>query len=414
MSNTKSTYNLYRWLLVALLFFAAIINYLDRSTLSIANHAIAETFHIDPLMMGLLLSAFMWPYALASLPAGWLVDRVNLSVLFIVSILLWSVSSLLGGLAIGFVSLYAARVLLGIAEAPFFIIAGKIAQQYFDQNRGLAASIINTGPRIANGIAPPLLVFLMVYFGWRGMFIALGLIGLLIIIMWIIIQRFKPITAPTQTLEDHAQRTRISPWKLFKHPSVICLNIGNIGSSYIFWLYMTWLPYYLVENRGLSMVEMGFVMAIPFTIAIFSVLCGGLLSDYFIKKGMNRIKARLVPILFGCIVAGIIVFPINYIDNLFVVMACISISLFCLELRTGVLWAMVGDLSPSESVGTLGGIQNFANFLGGSLAPIITGYILWLTNSFNWVFIISGCFCLVGVCGYALIRKPILRTEISA
>ena len=198
MSETSPQKSFYRWLLIGLLFFAAIINYMDRSTLSIANQTISQAFNIDPLMMGLLLSAFMWPYALASLPAGWLVDRVTLRTLFVVSVFLWSVSSLLGGLAVGFISLYAARVLLGIAEAPFFIIAGKIAQQHFDKNRGLAASIINTGPRIANGIAPPLLVFLMLYFGWRGMFIALGMIGLLIIVMWLFIQKLRPKT-PDET-----------------------------------------------------------------------------------------------------------------------------------------------------------------------------------------------------------------------
>ena len=187
-----------------------------------------------------------------------------------------------------------------------------------------------------------------------------------------------------------------------------------MGSSYTFWLYMTWLPFYLVQNRGLTAIDMGFVMAIPFTVAIFSVLCGGLISDFMIKKGVNRIRSRLTPILFGCITAGLIVFPINYIDNLTVVIVCISISLFCLELRTGVLWAMVGDLSPTQSVGTLGGIQNSANFLGGSLAPIITGYILWVSgNNFDWVFIISGFFCLVGALSYSRIRRPILLSEIT-
>jgi len=168
-----------------------------------------------------------------------------------------------------------------------------------------------------------------------------------------------------------------------------------------------------MESRHLSLAKTGLMAAIPFLSAIFAVMIGGYISDYFIKKGMKATTARLIPIVGGCLLAGAAVFPINYITSTPLTILLISVSLFCVELRTGVLWAMVGDLSPKESVGMFGGIQNFANFIGGTLAPIGTGVILYFSGgNFNWVFITSGIFCVVGAISYACIRRPVKIEEI--
>ncbi|MCP4180911.1 MAG: MFS transporter [bacterium] len=406
----------YRWILVAILLLGALVNYLDRSTLSLANTTIAAHFDFDSVKMGLLLSAFMWPYALASLPSGWLVDKFGINKLFLFSIVLWSLSSILGGLVVGFFTMYLARVLLGIAEAPFFIIAGKVVQHYFKSSeRGVAASVINLGPRIANGIAPPILVVLMLVTGWRGMFIILGILGIIVGVIWIIFYR-KDETIKIKQSSEIARASRekkltkvkVNIWKLFRHPTMIWVIIGNMGSSYVFWLYLTWLPDYLIKEKHLSLARTGVYEAIPFIAAIFAVMLGGYLSDYFIKKGMKAIKARLVIIIGACLVSGVVAIPINYVNSLWIVMTLITVSLFAYNMIPGVVWALVGDLSPEEAVGTFGGIQNFANFIGATLAPIGTGVILYLTsNNFNWVFITSGIFCIVGAISYSFIRRPI-------
>ena len=418
-----------KWAVVILLLVAALVNYMDRATLSIGNSLISDSFGLNPFYMGLLLSAFMWPYALASLPAGWLVDHFGIQRMFIISVLLWAVSAIGGGLAFGFFSMYAARVLLGIAEAPFFIIAGKVTRDYFaPRQRGMVASLINTGPRIANGLGPPILAGLMVYLGWRGMFISLGLAGIVIVVLWQWLYRPQPLSVQ-ETRHIHKEETaadytksntagkvsRVRFWRLFCHPSVILFNLGNIGSSYIYWLYLTWLPYYLMDNRGLSAGAMGIVMAIPFSVAIGAVLLGGWLSDYCIRRGFSVVRGRLVPVVAGCLIAGIVVFPLNAIVSTPLLITLISISVFCLELRPGVLWALVGDLAPFEAVGLLGGIQNFANFVGATLAPSITGLVLTLSgHHFTWVFIISGILCLGAALCYALIRKPVSLSRIKA
>jgi sugar phosphate permease len=410
--ETLAWYRDYRWIIVVIMLLGSVVNYLDRVNLSIANTTIAAEFGLDTVQMGLLLSAFMWPYSLANLPAGWFVDKYGTNKIFLTALGMWSLATIAGGFVQGFASMYLTRVILGIAEAPFFIIGGQITQRYFEEKeRGMASSIINLGPKIANGFAPPLLTFMLIYMGWRGMFISLGLIGLAVMVLWV---RFYRSTSEITLSEPIPATVKEKPnfWALFNHPTSWWFNIGNMGSSYVFWLYFTWLPTYLTTNRHMSMAAAGWASAIPFIAGVIAVPIGGYISDYLIKKGTNVIKARMVPAVGGCILAAIAVIPVNYVENTTLAIALITISLFAGALRVGVLWALVGDLAPAEAVGTFGGIQNFASFVGATLAPIGTGYILKATNSYDMVFLVSGVLCFLGAISYALVRKPIAREEI--
>ncbi len=182
MAMKKSTYCV---AIIILMLFVVLLNYLDRSTLSIANTEISAAFNIPPAEMGFLLSAFMWPYALASLPAGYIIDRFGINKIMIGSMLAWSMACVLGGFVIGFYSILFTRLLLGVAEAPFFIIATKIIQLNFRADkRGLVSSIVSLGPRLADVLAPVLLVGLMLLIDWRGMFILLGVIGIALTVVW--------------------------------------------------------------------------------------------------------------------------------------------------------------------------------------------------------------------------------------
>ena len=402
----------YRWTIVMVMLFGSIINYLDRVNLSIANTTIAKEFGLDPIQMGLLLSAFMWPYSLANLPAGWLVDKYGAKKIFLWGILIWSFATIAGGFVQGFMSMYITRMILGIAEAPFFIIGGQVTQQYFSHDeRGMASSLINLGPKIANGFAPPLLTFLMLWMGWRGMFITLGAIGIIVAFLWIKYYKVD-VNYLSTSFPQQECRQKVNFWALFNHPTSWWFNIGNIGSSYVFWLYFTWLPTYLTTHRGMSLTQAGWAAAIPFIAGVIAVPIGGWISDYLIRKGMNVISARLVPTVGGCVLAAIAVIPVNYIQDTTWAMVLITISLFAGALRVGVLWALVGDLTPPEAVGTFGGIQNFASFIGATLAPIGTGYILQATNSFDYVFVVSGVLCFIGAISYALISKKITSQDL--
>ncbi|AJI74119.1 major Facilitator Superfamily protein [Francisella philomiragia subsp. philomiragia ATCC 25015] len=401
----KSYYNI---LIIFLLFFLALLNYIDRSTLSIANTEIANAFNITPTEMGILLSAFMWPYAIASLPAGYMVDRLGVNKVMLISMIAWSVACVLGGLVIGFYSILLTRILLGLAEAPFFIVATRIIQHRFPSSqRGLMSSIVALGPRLANILAPLILVGLMLLIDWRGMFILLGIIGLLAALGWKLLHTEETIECrPT-----YKKTQKVSISDALKNKNVVFLCIGNLCSSYAYWLFLTWLPFYFIKVKHLSLSQMSIATSISFISGIASVMLGGIASDIMIKKGFTAVFSRLTPIIIGCLVASIAILVLPFIDNIFIIVCVISVTIFCLGLRISPTWALVADISPYSLVGTIGGLQNFANFVGAGLAPLITGIILQSTNdNFMFVFIFSGVICLFGSFIYMLIRNSRVQT----
>lgn len=402
----KKTY--YNILIILLLFFLALLNYIDRSTLSIANTEIANAFNITPTEMGILLSAFMWPYAIASLPAGYMVDRLGVNKVMLVSMIAWSVACVLGGLVIGFYSILLTRILLGLAEAPFFIVATRIIQHRFPSSqRGLMSSIVALGPRLANILAPLILVGLMLLIDWRGMFILLGIIGLLAALGWKLLHTEETI----ECRATYKKTQKVSISDALKNKNVVFLCIGNLCSSYAYWLFLTWLPFYFIKIKHLSLSQMSIATSISFISGIASVMLGGIASDLMIKKGFTAVFSRLTPIIIGCLVASIAILALPFIDNIFIIVCVISVTIFCLGLRISPTWALVADISPYSLVGTIGGLQNFANFVGAGLAPLITGIILQSTNdNFMFVFIFSGVICLFGSFIYMLIRNSRVQT----
>ena len=408
-SPNKKWYLNYRWQLVLVLLFAATVNYIDRVNLSFAANTVKAEFGLSMTQNGLLLAAWIWPYAIANLPAGWLIDKLGINKVFVGSIIIWSLATIFCGFSHSFMSLYLNRMILGIAEAPFFVIGAKVVQIHFSESdRGAAAGWINTGPKIANGFAPPLIAFLIIFTTWRGMFVISGLLGFVAMILWMLVYQK---TSKVDT--NKTDKVKFSICKLLKHKTLFWMNLGNFGSSYVFWLFFTWLPTYLMDKKGLDLKAAGFVTAIPFIAGVIAVPLGGYLSDILIRKyNVGVIKARLIPAIGGCILAGVAVIPINYVDSLTTVVILFTISTFAVSARAGVLWALVSDISPRNAIGTLGGIQNCANFIGGALAPMISGIVLEHSGNYNIVFGISGVLVTLAALCYAMIDKPILEEDI--
>ncbi|TKH45090.1 MFS transporter [Paenibacillus terrae] len=412
-----------RWGIILLLLLGAVVNYLDRSNLSIANTTIAAEFGLSSTQMGLLLSAFLWPYALANLPAGWLVDRFGPKKMFAWASGLWSVATIISAFVNTYSLLYAMRMLLGVSESPFFTSGLKVTERWFAKSeRGLPTSIINTGSQIANAIAPPLLTVLMLTMTWRGMFIFVGAMGLIIMLIWLKVYR-DPTFAEKQaiTQNDMADKSNAvqsetqaptAKWSsLFKNSSTWFMIIGNFGIMFTIWVYLTWLPSYLEKEQGFTLKETGWIASIPFVAGIIGVLLGGFISDYFIRKGVAPVTSRKIPIVGGAILAAASVAPIPFIDSTVVSIVLLSVGYFASQLPSGVIWTLAADIAPGEQVASLGAIQNFGGFLGAALAPIATGYILDTTGSFNNVFLLGASLLVMGAISYGVfLKKPITRT----
>lgn len=404
-----------RWFFIALIVIAGVINYLDRSTLSIGNSTIAEELSLTTVQMGLLLSAFSWPYALANLPAGYLIDKFGVKKMFLVAAVGWSIVAVGTAFANTFLALYIARVLLGIAESPFFAAGLKASQMWFSKReRSLPVSIVNTGSQIGNALAPPLLTFLLLGFGWRWMFAIVGVAGLIIAAVWWFSYRdphaeedalIHNEVGDDLVVETENATEKASWFSLLAKPNTWFMIIGAFGIFYTVWVYLTWLPRYLEESRGFSLATTGWVAALPFVCGIAGVLLGGVVSKKLIDKGVKAVTARKIPIVGGAILAAVAVAPVAYIENTALNILLLCIGYFAAQIPIGCIWTLASDIAEPHQVASLGAIQNFGGFLGAAVAPIATGYILELTGSFNWVFILAGLLLLVGAFSYGVLVR---------
>lgn len=405
-----------RWVVIVILLLAAVVNYLDRANLSIANTTIAAEFGFSQTEMGLLLSAFLWPYALANLPAGWLVDKFGAKPMFSWAISLWSGLTFLMAFVNGYSFFYGVRMLLGIAESPFFTAGITVTHRWFgEKERGLPTAVINTGSQIANALAPPLLTVLMLSLGWRGMFITIALCGLPLLLAWLKFYRDPTAREDALLHTGHhtasltSQQGQANSWKgLFRHRTTWFMIIGNFSIMFTIWVYLTWLPGYLERSLGFSLKATGWLASLPFLAGICGVLFGGFISDRLVRRGVRAITARKVPVVTGAALAGCAVVPIPFVDSTPLAIGLLTLGYFFSQMPQGALWALASDIAPKQQVASLGAIQNFGGFLGAAMAPIVTGVILDMTGQFTNVFLLGGGLLIVGAISYGLfVRRPL-------
>ncbi|VEA68882.1 L-galactonate transporter [Serratia plymuthica] len=409
-----------RWGIILILLIAAVVNYLDRANLSIANTTIAREFGFSSTEMGLLLSAFLWPYALANLPAGWLVDKLGPKKMFSWALGLWSAFTVMAAFVNSYSMFYGLRMLLGVSESPFFTSGIKITHRWFsERERGLPTSIINTGSQIANAIAPPILTVLLLTLGWRGMFIAIGLAGIPLMLAWL--KFYRDPTAREEAM-IHAEKRAAAKavgqeqggsWgSLFRHKTTWFMILGNFSIMFTIWVYLTWLPSYLENSLGFSLKQTGWIASIPFFAGILGVLCGGAISDRLIRRGVKAITARKIPIVCGAALAACCVAPIAFVDSTPLCILLLSLGYFFSQLPSGVIWTLATDIAPKQQVASLGAIQNFGGFLGAAMAPIVTGVILDLTGQFTNVFLLGAGLLMLGAFSYGLfVKRPMAAAE---
>lgn len=249
-----------------LLIIMGIINYIDRATLSIANIEISTELGLDKVEMGLLLSAFSLTYAFAQLPMGMLLDKFGSRIMLGLGLFFWSLAQLAGGLVHSFKQLFITRLILGVSEAPQFPAAAKsIAEWYNIKERGRVMGTFNASAAMGTAIAPPLLTVLMLSFGWRGMFIIMGVVGILVAIIWYLVYRNREDLKLTDEEENFLNngvpqiakpKATVKDWgKLFGSSSTWGILIGFMGIVYMIWMYLTWLPAYLTLAQVLMVIN---------------------------------------------------------------------------------------------------------------------------------------------------------------
>jgi MFS family permease len=411
---------------LAMLVVCGTINYLDRGALSVANPAIRADLGISLGEMGLLLSAFAWSYALLQLPVGGLVDRAGPRVLLGVGMTLWSLAQAAGGLVNSFSQFIWARIFLGIGEAPQYPTSARVVSNWFAvRDRGVPTGVFNAASPLGTALAPPLLTLLMLSFNWRWMFVAMGVVGLIAAAMWTLLYR-DPAAIGLST-DEHAYlafgsahgtppKTTFAEWRsLFEHRSTWGMILGFFGSVYLNWVYLTWLPGYLEIERHMSTFGTGFAAAIPFFCGFVGCLVAGWFSDLLTKRSTSPVRSRKVPVIVAMLGMALFTVPAALVPSNVVALACISVVVFLANAASACSWALVTAAAPPNRVASLGAIQNFGGFLGGALAPIVTGAIAQATHSFVPALLAGAAIAFASAMIYLfVVRDPIPQQASSA
>ena len=410
-----------RWVIGVLLGIGILINYFDRINISVAGPQLTEAFKLSPAELGVLFSAFFWPYALLQVPAGMLLDRYGVTRIGRWGAFLWGLASAITAVASGFGGVFVARAMLGVAEAPAFPVGSKATGYWFPRKeRALATAIFDAAAKFSNVIGVPLVAFVVVKLGWRWGFGITAILSFAYFLAFYFIYRDPSQDAKLSqaerdyivqgggTPEGHTQVGVVNMLGyLLTKAKVWGLTIGFAAYGYSFYLFLTWLPGYLVKTMHMDILKSAEFAAIPWAVATATdLIVGGWLIDHLIARGGNETRVRktvlVVGMLFGLAVFG----ATQTVDPVWAIM-WISIALGGLAAAAPVGWSLPSLIAPRGGVGTVGGIMNFINNLMGVVAPIVTGVIVGATNSFTNAFAVAGVVLVVGIVSFVFVMGPI-------
>ena len=401
--------------MIALLVSAGVVNYVDRSTLAIANHDIASEMHFSPSEMGALLSAFAWAYAVCQLPIGAVTDRIGPHIMLTVGMVAWSFAQMISGTVQSFGQFLVARAGLGVGESPMFTAGARASVNWFPlKQRGVPLGLFNAASSLGPALAPPLLTAIMLTWGWRPMFILMGVLGLAVALAWWVLYRDpEKANVPAADIAaihagDLASKAVAGPklWgELFRIPTTWAMMVGLFGLVYVSWLYVAWLPDYLESVRHVSTGRTGILAALPQFAGFFGGVLGGYLSDWLARRDMDPIDSRKVPTIIGLVIAGLLTAVAPFIADTGWSLAVMSTAMFFAYGAGSCSWALGATLTPPHLVATLESVQNIGGSIGGALAPLVTGLIVQYTHAFDLGFIVAAVASLIGAAGYAFVRN---------
>ncbi|GLU35561.1 MFS transporter [Trinickia caryophylli] len=427
-----------RFLILAMLFLVTTINYADRATVSIAGSAMQKDLGISPVALGYIFSAFGWSYVIAQLPGGWLLDKFGSRRVYGVSILVWSIFTLMQG-TIGFLAgasavaaVFALRFLVGVAEAPAFPANSRIVAAWFPANeRGTASAIFNSAQYAATVIFAPLMAWIVHGFGWHEVFLVMGVIGIIVALIWQLVVR-DPKEHPRVNREEieyieaggglvDIDRKNVSAKRqgpnvayikqLLRNRMLMGVYIAQYCINALTYFFITWFPIYLVQARGMSILKAGFVASVPAICGFLGGILGGIISDALLRRGSSLSVARKVPIVLGMLLSMSMVIC-NYVDEQVIVVAVMALAFFGKGL--GALgWAVNSDTAPKQIAGLSGALMNTFGNLSSITTPIAVGYIVGKTHSFNGALVFVGLHGLIACVCYLFIVGKIQRVELK-
>jgi MFS transporter, ACS family, D-galactonate transporter len=371
------------WTVLGLLVISVCINYIDRGILSVTGVALSKELHLEPHELGFLLGAFFWTYASFQIIAGWLIDRYNVIIVFAVGFLIWSTATALIGLSAGFLSLFLLRLVLGIGESVAYPSYSKIiAANFLERQRGLANGLIDVGCKL--GPATGMIVggLILYRYGWRAVFLSIGLASLLWVIPWFI---FAPKIRTASSMRARYDGPGLAD--ILRKRDAWGTLIGLFGANYAWYFMLTWLPQYLLMERHYSTRMMALTGWLPFCATAAGAAFGGWLSDRFISKGASPTLIRKSFAVGGLTGCAVLLMPAAMLTDQVAAMSVLIAAAFIYGLYSSNLWAITQTLAGVVAAGKWTGLQNCAGNIAGVVAPIVTGYIVHFTGQFYLAFV---------------------------
>jgi len=427
MKNTLRSTRV-RWWIAGLMWLAIAINYIDRTVLSAAApHLIAE-LDINPEMMGFIMAAFFWSYALLQIPAGWFADRFGQKKGLGIAVAWWSIATMAMGLATGFKSLLALRLALGVGEAAAYPSNAGITARWFpDRERATVSGLFDSASKFGGAVAMPLIVWMIAMVDWRITFLVIGSVGVFWVIAWYFIYAENPedhkkisqnevsLIRNGQVQKHGNKNVRPMKWyRLLRYRNIWAMCIGFFTINYTSYFFITWLPTYLVKDKGMDFLKMGMVAALPLICGMVIEVVAGWASDRIVhRKILSLTATRKLFLTVGLIMALCIGFA-PFTDSVFMTVLLLCIAKSGTTVAASQVWALPGDVAPQNSVSIVAGLQNTVSNMGGAVGPIITGAIVGATGHFTWALVFSAALVMVGIINYLFLMgkvEPIVDEE---
>lgn len=419
----------YRSVVALLLFFAGMLNYLDRAALSVMAPLVKKDLHIDDAQMGILFSCFFIGYCLFCFLGGWAADRFGPRRVFGWAAAVWSLFCGATALAGNFTHLLIMRVLFGIGEGPMGTTTNKSISNWFPRKEtGRAVGFTNAGQPLGAAVAAPIVGLVGLHFGWRVSFVAIALLGFIWLGFWLWLFRDKPEDHPRVTASElnliKTQRpaTRIAEhgtpsagiWRYVFSLPVLGVAAAFFCFNYIQFFFLSWLPSYLTDYQHLDIKSMSLIGVLPWLGATAGFIGGGLISDAIYRRTGNFLLSRKLVIFAGLAVAAVSVMLTAWTDNIIFAVALITLASVFAYMTPQACWSLLQDIVPAERIGTAGGFVHLLANLAGILSPAITGFLIQYGGGYASAFLLASALALTGILLLALFVRQQSVTRLRA
>jgi sugar phosphate permease len=416
-----------RWYILGVICLMYLITYLDRVNISTAAPVISAEYGFDKVTMGWIFSAFGWSYALFQVPGGWLSDRFGARSVLAAIVTYWSAMTMATAAATGAVSFFIMRFLFGIGEAGAFPGATRAMQLWYTpQERGFVQGITHSASRLGAAIAPPIVVLIITTLGWRWVFYICGAVGFVWALWWYLSYRNLPeehgmvnraelahirgLNAAGEINQAVIEREAASVplgtllRTLLRSPNMWAIMCAYFTYVYCLYIFLTWLPSYLVEARGFTLLKVGFLASLPLFAMVIGDTVGGLATDWLLKKTGNAKLARRAVAIVGMLGCVVFIVPAALAEDPYTAVYCLTGAGFFLECTIGPSWAVPMDTG-GKYAGTVSGMMNMAGNIGGALSPLVFGYLAQYV-SWQAPFIVAASLLVLGSCVWAFWLDP--------